>query len=343
LTQILDAIDQSNALEYAIADNKQHGQANPTGWAKLHFLLTNADTGVLRGFNPTSLILSGTKIVSRQRDRVLKILVVCSKYSDSKRPPIPGIIKRGSRMHVGYQEYIKTLKASREAKRKEEEAARQLRHEIEGEHGMTGDSNFNVVARNPNANLIRHPQQIQFANPEEVVGLQEMQGVRAPRNPPRNPRPATSAAAAVTPARSATAAATATLGSTIVCRSTTSVTPAALADDQLVINANNGEIVVLLKVPIPAWGDMSGHKLEYKQLMAGAMRMISRQLGEARNNVLPQVYNVPTSSSKLEAIEKKINALKKLERNAQDDADDGRLERFKRKRKTLEDELFDQL
>jgi hypothetical protein len=67
------------------------------------------------------------------------------------------------------------------------------------------------------------------------------------------------------------------------------------------------------------------------------------QLGEARQNVLPQVHNVPTGSSKLEAIEKRIDALKKLERNAQDDADDGRLDRFKRKRQTLEDELFDQL
>jgi hypothetical protein len=143
-------------------------------------------------------VLSGTKIVSRQRERVLKILVVCSKYSESRRPPLPGVIKRGTRIHVGYQEYVKALKVSREAKKKEEEAARQRRHEIEGEYGMTGDSNFNVVARNPNADLIRHLQQIQFANPE-VVRLDKMQGVCwAPRNPPRNPRPATSA---VTPAR----------------------------------------------------------------------------------------------------------------------------------------------
>jgi hypothetical protein len=59
-------------------------------------------------------------------------------------------------MHVQYQDYLKAVKASRNIKKKEEEEARQLRHEIEGSsYGMTGDSDFNV-ARNPNGNLLQN-------------------------------------------------------------------------------------------------------------------------------------------------------------------------------------------
>ena len=72
----------------------------------------------------------------------------------------------------------------------------------------------------------------------------------------------------------------------------------------------------------------------------GAMQMISGQLRQAQelqaHRVVPQV--VPQGN--LEKIEKQIDALKKLEKNLTDDGDDARAERFKKKRRTLEDELF---
>ena len=71
----------------------------------------------------------------------------CSKYSNSQRPPIPDAIKRGSHMNVGYQNYLKEVKESREIKKIEEEEARRLRHEIEDSYVLTVDSDFNV-ARN---------------------------------------------------------------------------------------------------------------------------------------------------------------------------------------------------
>ena len=152
LGRILDAVDQSSALEQERAHNGNGNQPNPTGWSALSRALFDLTQGILRGYNPNSLPMSGTKPVSSLRARVVALLAMMNFIVKgmASNVPKPALLLRGQQMHKQYYQFCAKQKSEAAAKKAAEQLlqARMDHHEM-GYGMQPGGVNSNLTRRPP--------------------------------------------------------------------------------------------------------------------------------------------------------------------------------------------------
>ena len=146
LELVFEAVKLSDALHSNCAENKQLEDAAAgkvvtlTGWASCWWKLFDPQDGILRYFNPKTIILDGDKKASSTKEKVLKLLRVCHDKAEELRKVasnnLPAIIEKGSKLHRKYMAFVEQVKTAAKKKAAEDKRLQASMNAYEVHRGM---------------------------------------------------------------------------------------------------------------------------------------------------------------------------------------------------------------